>query len=436
MPILKKSTYAEKFTILPNSFLQNRKLSYETRGLLGEILSYPEDWEIRKEYFKRDYARERKLTRMFKELQENGYLYIYNILEEGTSRIIQRLWVATDEPKTERQFFDLIKNKEDWTIVRGSLKSFDDSLTCAFPNPTKPHVRDSLTCAFPNIGSSHSKANAGLLNTNIIIKTKKDTKYSSSTEKPNQIADLNNHVDKVKTWYQKQESVIKSDFIPLWKHQYPNIKDRIEEIINEAYISLLAHPSSATTYMAYISKWITNAARGKYDSGTVKYDEREEESIIWYVNNHPYGYSYSDLDEEKGYIRQVLAFVDRNKKKGMSYKERIELIFKEYWKLNKELDARFEYIERSNWKLRYLPEAINYLIALNRTKLKQDEKKQRHLVDLKPVRPGMYYMQEKGNGEKIERIRVYENERNQLETEKGLVNELDAYWSISTVEGE
>jgi hypothetical protein len=95
MPILKhyrKSGYVQ----ISNALAQDSKLSYEALGLLVNLLSRPEDWVIKKTALQNKRCGEVMLNRIFKELQENGYLRLIDEREFG--KITNRIWFVSDEP--------------------------------------------------------------------------------------------------------------------------------------------------------------------------------------------------------------------------------------------------------------------------------------------------------------------------------------------------
>ena len=69
-----KSRQAGDYTVVPNEILRS-KLSLEARGLLATLLSNSPDWVIYKTTLHKKFniGRE-KLDRMFKELQDSGYI--------------------------------------------------------------------------------------------------------------------------------------------------------------------------------------------------------------------------------------------------------------------------------------------------------------------------------------------------------------------------
>lgn len=87
------------YTKLANAFLQDSRLSYETKGLLAELLSRPDDWEIRAETLvKSGKAGRDKVWRMLREAEELGYAASRQARTERGK--FQRLdYVVTDDPK-------------------------------------------------------------------------------------------------------------------------------------------------------------------------------------------------------------------------------------------------------------------------------------------------------------------------------------------------
>lgn len=78
-----KSKHASNFTVIPNNlFKQN--LSMEAIGLLTYLLSLPSDWVIYKTTLHKYFSvGPDKLDRVFKELQENGYIISVKVQNEA-----------------------------------------------------------------------------------------------------------------------------------------------------------------------------------------------------------------------------------------------------------------------------------------------------------------------------------------------------------------
>jgi hypothetical protein len=65
----------EKYFVVDNALFSDDRLSWEARGLMGYLLSKPDDWQVRiHDLMRRGPAGEHKVRRMLRELQELGYL--------------------------------------------------------------------------------------------------------------------------------------------------------------------------------------------------------------------------------------------------------------------------------------------------------------------------------------------------------------------------
>ena len=102
MPILKNISPETNFAMLSNDILQDEILNYDSKGVLVELLSRPEDWKVYKEQLLRPHTRHVKLDRIFKELQKAGYLYIHTIRKDG--KIFDRCWIVSSKPITKEEF--------------------------------------------------------------------------------------------------------------------------------------------------------------------------------------------------------------------------------------------------------------------------------------------------------------------------------------------
>jgi len=89
----------DNFTILPNSTLQNVRLSWEARGLLAYLLSLPANWQIHmSELVERAPSGKDKLTRIVKELTEKGYIIKAHLRGER-GRFADWVYDVFDEPQ-------------------------------------------------------------------------------------------------------------------------------------------------------------------------------------------------------------------------------------------------------------------------------------------------------------------------------------------------
>jgi hypothetical protein len=66
----------EHYARIANSVFEDDRLSWEARGLMGYLLSRPDDWQVRLyDLIARGPAGVHKIRRMLRELEEVGYLY-------------------------------------------------------------------------------------------------------------------------------------------------------------------------------------------------------------------------------------------------------------------------------------------------------------------------------------------------------------------------
>jgi hypothetical protein len=82
-------------------------MSYEAKGLLCQLLSYPDDWKVRKSTFENETCGKTKLNRIFTELKQHGYLSKQHVRDEQ-GRLIDTDWLISESPPptvgfTERQ---------------------------------------------------------------------------------------------------------------------------------------------------------------------------------------------------------------------------------------------------------------------------------------------------------------------------------------------
>ncbi|GLT13871.1 hypothetical protein [Vibrio algivorus] len=115
MAIYKASIKAD-YTVIPNSLAQDDRLSFDARGLILLLLSMPENWQVNKVWVqsKAPKCGRDKVTRLFKELQNFGYIAKKTVHDEkglitGTDWLIYptaQSVVDTDDSVTDDPAFD------------------------------------------------------------------------------------------------------------------------------------------------------------------------------------------------------------------------------------------------------------------------------------------------------------------------------------------
>ena len=86
-------------TAILNSFLQDSRISHETKGLVAEMLSYPEDWDFTVQYLTKNGKSGRdKVYRMLKEAEKFGYIvpFKYRALD---GKIQKQTYLVSDDPE-------------------------------------------------------------------------------------------------------------------------------------------------------------------------------------------------------------------------------------------------------------------------------------------------------------------------------------------------
>jgi hypothetical protein len=108
MPIIKNECDKD-FVIVPNELAQLAQkgiLSYEAAGVLIDMISRPNNWIFYKDFYQCAGAGIRIINRIFKELQNSGYLKIECVRAAG--KIKDRVWCVSNKPiyKTEQNVND------------------------------------------------------------------------------------------------------------------------------------------------------------------------------------------------------------------------------------------------------------------------------------------------------------------------------------------
>lgn len=84
MGITNHIDFSRDYTQLPNAWLRDGRLSYRARGVLAEIMTNRDGWDISEEKLVQNGPEGRKAIRAaIKELVEHGYLRREVIVKEG-----------------------------------------------------------------------------------------------------------------------------------------------------------------------------------------------------------------------------------------------------------------------------------------------------------------------------------------------------------------
>lgn len=88
------------YTKLRNAFLQDRRISDETRGLVARLLSLPDDWEVTvQSIIASGKAGRDKVYRMIKEAEEFGYIQPQNRERLDDGKLGRQIYHVSDDPE-------------------------------------------------------------------------------------------------------------------------------------------------------------------------------------------------------------------------------------------------------------------------------------------------------------------------------------------------
>lgn len=88
------------YTKLKNSFLQDRRISDETRGLVARLLSLPDDWEVTvQSIIASGKAGRDKVYRMLKEAEQFGYVKPEERTRADDGTLGRQLYLVSDDPE-------------------------------------------------------------------------------------------------------------------------------------------------------------------------------------------------------------------------------------------------------------------------------------------------------------------------------------------------
>ncbi|RCL00014.1 MAG: hypothetical protein JSC085_001001 [Candidatus Tokpelaia sp. JSC085] len=136
--------WTSNYVVVPNSLVEDHRLSFEARGVLCYLLSKPNNWKIQiRDLQKQGNLGRDKTYRLLKELRNIGYLeHIVN--RNKKSQIISKDYIIYDVAKINSERLSLDLDKSDSVnsdgIIYNKIKNNKNSLseTYLFPVNSKP----------------------------------------------------------------------------------------------------------------------------------------------------------------------------------------------------------------------------------------------------------------------------------------------------------
>lgn len=84
---------------MSNELFQKTNLSFEAKGLMGFVLSLPDDWIVHKSYIKKRFKiGQYALDRIFKELEKTGHVVAPPMIKTENGRFMGKNYFFYDEP--------------------------------------------------------------------------------------------------------------------------------------------------------------------------------------------------------------------------------------------------------------------------------------------------------------------------------------------------
>lgn len=97
---IRRSKHKRDFLTVHNSLSQNRDLSYEARGMLVELLSRPDDWEVSITQLEMDGCKRDKVRRILSELVTAGYVTGHEKNRDSEGKIYYTPYIVFDYPQS------------------------------------------------------------------------------------------------------------------------------------------------------------------------------------------------------------------------------------------------------------------------------------------------------------------------------------------------
>lgn len=109
MPVLRQH-HTQDFTVIPNSLLQDQRLSFRDVGLLVWMLSKPADWKFTKKNILAEISQDgdRSLQAAVKKLQDTGYLTITRG-DRKKGKLAESIWTVYDTPQLQNAVMEQLQ---------------------------------------------------------------------------------------------------------------------------------------------------------------------------------------------------------------------------------------------------------------------------------------------------------------------------------------
>lgn len=151
MPIV-KSFPRIAYASIPNALLQDRRLSFDERGMLAYLLSRPETWQISPT----DLANEggigtQKVQKMLKHLIELGYCTRERIRDEQTMRFTDILYTVFDSPQVEKPHVEKPRVENHPQVSKEDLVSKDSKKSPLPPEGERSELFKSIARELFNV---------------------------------------------------------------------------------------------------------------------------------------------------------------------------------------------------------------------------------------------------------------------------------------------
>jgi hypothetical protein len=154
------------YTKLKNSFLQDRRISDETRGLVARLLSLPDDWEVTvQSIIASGKAGRDKVYRMIKEAEEFGYVKPEDRVRQADGTLGRQVYLVSDDPdaliaRAAQELYEMEEahpHPENPEVVEPVAEQQDEPRT-EKPDLAKPRLAEPLP-AEPDMANRNGKKN-------------------------------------------------------------------------------------------------------------------------------------------------------------------------------------------------------------------------------------------------------------------------------------
>lgn len=145
------------FSVLPNELTQSSGLTLEEKGMLAFLLSLPDDWVLyKKNLYDRLPDGKHTIDRVFKSLQEKGYIFSKRQVDEATGKMVGWNHVVYDSP--QENYRDQVLPISGFIDIGENRQSEEPGIYKETPIQRKKDIQKEITATADFLSSDQDQA--------------------------------------------------------------------------------------------------------------------------------------------------------------------------------------------------------------------------------------------------------------------------------------